>query len=209
MIGPRIGSWSGMSLAVAFCALVALLSFGTAAAIQIAGGPPTSGSSPSRSECPVLAECPSVGERATVVARDGSALWVSHLGPPGPGNDPNTLYRMDPVTCTVLRQIPTPGSGPSGLDFVEGTLIHGGLQHGDDLPAGHRGQRARFVYGAERSSLGNPVHRRKTVERRARHGHVLRARLRSAEPRVRSDVGNDQGLLPVAPASPLQQHHEQ
>jgi len=122
MIRPHTESWRGKSLTVAFCVLVALLSFDMAAATQIAGGPPASQDSHSVSECPVLAECPSVGDNPTVVAWDGSALWVSHLGPPGPNNDPETLYRVDPATCAVLRQIPAPEQIITGLTWADGTL---------------------------------------------------------------------------------------
>lgn len=103
------------------CVLVALLLSNTSAAIQIAGGPPTSAAPRTTSECPVLSFCPSAGERPTVVAWDGSALWVSHLGPPGP-NDPETIYRVDPATCAVLGSIPAPEQVISGLTWVDGTL---------------------------------------------------------------------------------------
>lgn len=122
MIGSHTESWGVWSLPVASCVIVALLLFEPAGATQIAGWPPESEASDPVSECPVLAECPSVGERPTVVAWDGSALWVSHLGPPGPNNDPETLYRVDPVTCAVLRQIQTPEQVISGLTWADGTL---------------------------------------------------------------------------------------
>jgi outer membrane protein assembly factor BamB len=121
MTAPRGNRRRDNLARVALGMLAVLLLIGSSVAGEIAGGAITA--APSALEaCSVIGSCSSVGPRPSVITWDGSALWVTHLGPGGPQGDPETLYRIDPVTCAVLRQIPTPGPNISGLVWADGTL---------------------------------------------------------------------------------------
>ncbi len=58
-----------------------------------------------RNGCPVLQTCNAPDMKPGGVAFDGTHLWVGHYD-----TAPALIYKIDPVTCTVVHSIPQPTS---------------------------------------------------------------------------------------------------
>ena len=97
------------------------------------------------------------------------------------------------------RVVSVTWAGPSGLDFAEGTLILADFSLDMIYQLDTDGNVFDSCASPSGSSMGNSVRRWRSLERRARHRHVLQARFQSAQPGDQPDMGDDQGLLPVAP----------